>query len=68
MIWKYLKIENSYSKTDHDATFMRMKNDYMGNGELKGGYNLQIATEGQYALAYDIFPNPTNTCTFFKYD
>src|SRR5699024_6890422 len=26
---------NSYSKTDHDATFMRMKDDYMKNGQLK---------------------------------
>jgi transposase len=52
---------NSYSKTDHDATFMRMKDDYMKNGQLKAGYNVQLATEGQYALAYDVFPNPTDT-------
>ena len=37
---------NSYSKTDYDATFMRMKDDYMRNGQLKAGYNLQVATEG----------------------
>lgn len=49
---------NSYSKTDPDATFMRMKDDYMQNGQLKPGYNVQIATEGQFALAYSIFPNP----------
>jgi transposase len=54
---------NSYSKTDHDATFMRMKDDYMKNGQLKPGYNVQIATEGQYALSYDVFPNPTDTRT-----
>ena len=54
---------NSYSKTDHDATFMRMKDDYMKNGQLKAGYNVQIATEGQYTLAYDVFPNPTDTRT-----
>jgi hypothetical protein len=30
---------NSYSKTDHDATFMRMKRDYMGNDQLLPGYN-----------------------------
>lgn len=54
---------NSYSKTDPDATFMRMKEDYMKNGQLKPGYNVQIATEGQYALAYDLFPNPTDTRT-----
>jgi len=55
---------NSYSKTDHDATFMRMKEDYMKNGQLKAGYNVQLATEGQYALAYEVFPNPTDTRTF----
>ncbi|NLN26355.1 MAG: IS1182 family transposase [Bacteroidetes bacterium] len=54
---------NSYSKTDHDATFMRMKDDYMKNGQLKPGYNVQIATEGQYTLAYGVFSNPTDTKT-----
>lgn len=34
---------NSYSKTDHNATFMRMKEDHMRNGQLKPGYNVQIA-------------------------
>src|SRR5699024_6972731 len=58
---------NSYSKTDHDATFMRMKDDYMRNGQLKAGYNLQVATEGQYALAYDLFPNPTDTRTLIPF-
>lgn len=58
---------NSYSKTDHDATFMRMKDDYMKNGQLKAGYNVQVATEGQYALAFDIFPNPTDTRTFIPF-
>ncbi|UOR10472.1 MULTISPECIES: IS1182 family transposase [Halobacillus] len=58
---------NSYSKTDHDATFMRMKDDYMKNGQLKAGYNIQVATEGQYALAYDVFPNPTDTRTFLPF-
>ncbi|MGY3718863.1 transposase, partial [Sutcliffiella cohnii] len=54
---------NSYSKTDKDATFMRMKDDYMQNGQLKAGYNVQIATEGQYTLAYGVFSNPTDTKT-----
>ncbi|KAA5683570.1 transposase, partial [Pseudomonas aeruginosa] len=58
---------NSYSKTDPDATFMRMKDDYMRNGQLKPGYNVQIATEGQYTLAYDVFPNPTDTRTFIPF-
>ncbi|HEX6594726.1 MAG TPA: IS1182 family transposase [Bacillota bacterium] len=58
---------NSYSKTDTDATFMRMKDDYMKNGQLKAGYNVQVATEGQYALAYDVFPNPTDTRTLIPF-
>ncbi|WP_229683026.1 IS1182 family transposase [Virgibacillus oceani] len=58
---------NSYSKTDHDATFMRMKDDHMRNGQLKAGYNVQLATEGQYALAYDVYPNPTDTRTFIPF-
>ena len=36
---------NSYSKTDTDATFMRMKDDHMKNGQLKPAYNAQISTE-----------------------
>lgn len=36
---------NSYSKTDPEATFMRMKEDAMLNGQLKPGYNVQISTE-----------------------
>jgi transposase len=46
---------------------MRMKDDYMKNGQLKAGYNVQLATEGQYALAYDIFSNPTDTRTFIPF-
>ncbi|MED3573287.1 IS1182 family transposase [Cytobacillus praedii] len=60
-------IRNNYSKTDPDATFMRMKDDYMQNGQLKAGYNVQIATEGQYALAYSLFPNPTDTKTLIPF-
>ena len=64
---KILGDRNSYSKTDPDATFMRMKDDYMKNGQLKAGYNVQLATEGQYALAYDVFPNPTDTRTLIPF-
>ncbi|EKB54689.1 hypothetical protein HMPREF9706_00879 [Facklamia hominis CCUG 36813] len=54
---------HSYSKTDPDATFMRMKEDPMKNGQLKPGYNLQIATSHQFVLAYELFSNPTDTRT-----
>ena len=33
---------NSYSKTDKDATFMRVKRDYMGNDQLLPAYNVQL--------------------------
>ena len=39
---------NSYSKTDHDATFMRMKEDVMGNGPLKPAYNLRLGVDSEY--------------------
>ena len=45
----------SYSKTDHDATFMRMKDDHMKNGQLKPAYNAQIAVEGEYVIGAGIF-------------
>ncbi|RXJ02861.1 IS1182 family transposase [Anaerobacillus alkaliphilus] len=45
---------NSFSKTDHDATFMRMKDDHMRNGQLKAGYNVQIGTEGQIITGFSI--------------
>ena len=57
------KKRNSYSKTDPDATFMRMKDDHMRNGQLKPGYNVQIGTENGFVVGYDIFPNPTDTKT-----
>ena len=64
---KKLGARNSYSKTDVDATFMRMKDDHMRNGQLKPGYNLQIVTNNQYVLAYDIFPNPTDFKTLLPF-
>lgn len=58
---------NSFSKTDTDATFMRMKEDPMLNGQIKTGYNLQIATENQFVLDYNIYPNPTDTRTLLPF-
>jgi transposase len=45
---------NSFSKTDTDATFMRMKEDHMKNGQLKPGYNLQLGVEGEYIVGVNI--------------
>jgi transposase len=60
---KTLGNRNSFSKTDPDATFMKMKEDHMLNGQLKPGYNWQISTENQYILGYTIHQttNDTNT-------
>ncbi|WP_252291472.1 transposase [Peribacillus asahii] len=55
---------NSYSKTDTDATFMRMKEDHMNNGQLKPGYNIQMATENQFVLFYTVHQRPTDTRCF----
>lgn len=57
------KGRNSYSKTDETATFMRMKEDAMLNGQLKPGYNVQVGTENNFVIGYDVFPNPTDTRT-----
>lgn len=53
----------SYSKTDPDATFMRMKDDHMLNGQLKAGYNWQISTCNQCILNYDIYQNTNDVNT-----
>lgn len=45
---------NSCSKTDPDATFMRMKEDHMRNGQLRPGYNLQISSQSQFILHYSL--------------
>ena len=58
---------NSYSKTDPDATFMRMKEDAMNNGQTKPGYNVQISTENQFITNYGIFWRPTDQGTFIPY-
>jgi len=58
---------NSYSKTDKDATFMRMKEDHMKNGQLKAGYNVQMGTENQFILYYTIHQRPTDTRCFIPH-
>lgn len=58
---------NSYSKTDHDATFMRLKEDPMRNGQTKPAYNLQIMTNSQYVLGYSLMQNPTDTRTLIPF-
>lgn len=56
-----LEKRRSYSKTDTDATFMRMKEDHMRNGQLKPGYNVQTGTENQFVTGYSIHRRPGDT-------
>lgn len=56
-----LENRRSYSKTDIDATFMRMKEDPMRNGQLKPGYNVQTGTENQFITGFSIHRRPGDT-------
>lgn len=58
---------NSYSKTDPDATFMRMKEDAMMNGQLKPAYNLQHGVDSEYITWIDISAKPTDTGTLIPF-
>ena len=58
---------NSYSKTDPDATFMRIKEDAMLNGQLKPAYNIQHGVDSEYITWIDISPRPTDTCTLIPF-
>ncbi|UVD80523.1 IS1182 family transposase [Myroides albus] len=62
-----LGTRNSYSKTDPDATFMRMKEDHMKNGQLKPAYNTQISTENQFITHYTIAQKSTDTTTLINH-
>ncbi len=61
---------NSYSKTDPDATFMRLKEDAMLNGQLKPAYNLQHGVDAQYITWVDLshYPNDAPTLVPFLKD
>lgn len=52
---------NSFSKTDEDATFMRMKEDHMRNGQLKPGYNVQMGTENQFVIGFSLHQRAGDT-------
>jgi len=63
---KHLEIlgdRNSYSKIDTDATFMRMKEDHMMNGQLKPAYNIQISTENQIITHFSLHQKSTDFTT-----
>lgn len=58
---------NSCARTDHDATFMHMKEDYMRNGQLKAGYNVQIGVSNEYILHLDIFQDRNDYQTLIPF-
>ncbi len=67
---QYLHImgeRNSFSKTDHDATFMRMKEDHMKNGQLKPAYNIQFGVDSEYIVWISTGPQPTDTTTLIPF-
>lgn len=58
---------NSFSKTDPDATFMRMKEDAMGNGQLKPAFNLQHGVDSEYITWLTVGAQPTDTTTLIPF-
>lgn len=55
---------NSFSKIDRDATFMRMKEDHMRNGQLKPGYNVMLAVDAEYIVSAMISQERSDSQTF----
>lgn len=58
---------NSYSKTDPDATFMRLKEDHLNKGQLKAGYNIQAGTENQFVIGVSVHQNAADTACFTEH-
>ena len=57
---KKLRGRNSYSRTDEDATFMRMKGEGRGKVWPKPGYNVQIGTENQFVVGFSVHQRPAD--------
>lgn len=58
---------NSYSKTDSDATFMRLKGERLGQGRLRAAYNIQIGTENQFVVNASVHQNASDTVCFTEH-
>ena len=58
---------NSYSKTDHDATFMHMKEDHMRNGQLKPGYNIQVGSCNGFVVSWSTHQNRNDNGTLIPH-
>ena len=64
---RILNGRNSYAKTDHDATFMRMKEDHMRNGQLKPGYNVLIGVDSEYVVEAMVSQDRNDTKTMIPF-
>ena len=58
---------SSYSKTDPDAGFMRMKDDHLGTGQLKPAYNIQLSSEKQFIINYTIHQNANDSSCYIEH-
>lgn len=58
---------NRLSKIDKDTTFMRMKEDHMGNCQLKPAYNVQMAVNREYTICVSAFPSCTDSKTLIPF-
>jgi len=64
---KILGNRNSYSRTDPDATFIRLKGNGFGNKELKPAYNIQIGTENQFIVGYSVHQNASDSVSMISH-
>ncbi len=68
---KHLRImgpgRNSYSKTDPDATFHRMKDDHMRNGQLKPAYNVQVCVNSEFITGIGVYNDRNDVNTFVPF-
>lgn len=59
---------NSYSKTDPDATCMRMKEDRGAEKAWpKPAYNVQLGTEGQFVVGYSVHNHSSDPVTLIPH-
>jgi len=59
---------NSYSKTDPDASSLRMKEDRAARKPLaRPAYNIQMGTEGQFVVGYSVHQQAGDTTCFIPH-
>ncbi|TFG68774.1 MAG: IS1182 family transposase, partial [Anaerolineales bacterium] len=65
---RQLARRNSYSKTDPDASSLRMKEDRAARKPLaRPAYNVQMGTEGQFVVGYSIHQQADDTSCFIPH-